>query len=63
MQMWQQLIIVSYIIQTHRIGHTDWETGGSLMACLPNFQMKHGDSRIKFLICKEPKLTAHNWQK
>ena len=33
-------------IQTHRTGHTDWETGGSRMVCLPDFQMNHGDSGI-----------------
>ena len=44
--MWQQLISASCDIQTHRTGHTDWETRGSLMARLPNFQMNHGDSGI-----------------
>ena len=44
--MWQQLISASCDIQAHRTGHTDWETGGSLMACLPNFQANYGDSGI-----------------
>ena len=44
--MWQQLISASCNIQTHRTGHTDWETGGALMAPLPNFQMNHRDSGI-----------------
>ena len=63
--MWQQLISANCDIQTHRTGHTDWETRGSLMARLPNFQMNHGDSGILSLtyrldatnqIRKEPKL-------
>ena len=44
--MWQQLISASCDIQTHRTGHTDWETGGSLIARLPNFQTNHQDSGI-----------------
>ena len=44
--MWQQLITASCDIQTHRTGHTNWETGGSLVARLPNFQMNHWDSGI-----------------
>ena len=44
--MWQQLIRASCNIQTHRAGQTDWDTGGSLMALLPNFQMNHGGSKI-----------------
>ena len=31
---------------THRTGHEDQETGGSLMVRLHEFQMNHGDSRI-----------------
>ena len=33
-------------IQTHRTGHTDRWTGGSLMVRLPSFQMNHGGSGI-----------------
>ena len=35
--MWQQLISASCDIQTHRTGHTDWETGGSLIARFAQF--------------------------
>ena len=43
-------ISTSYDIQTNGTGHTDWGTGGSLMARLPNFQMNHRDSEILNLI-------------
>ena len=64
--MWQQLNSTSCDIQTHKTGHADWETSGSLKAPSPNFQMNHSPQRnsqfnlkmlpIKFRISKEPKL-------
>ena len=32
----------------HTGRHTDWEAHDSLMICLPNFQMNHGDSGFSF---------------